>query len=66
MEGEDEERQREGRGEMGKEGEGREEEKRAEGRVKEGDERTVDTSGDANNHIVTSLSADHWHPTSSE
>ena len=51
---------------MRKEGEGREEEKREEGRAKEGDERTVDAPGDANDHVVTSRSADRLHPASNE
>ena len=64
MKGEDEERQGEERGEMGKEGEGREEEKREEEEERtKGDERTVDAPGDANDRVVMSWSADHLHST---
>ena len=60
MEGEDEERQGEGRGEMGKEGEGREEEKREEEKERtKGDKQTVDMPGDANDIVMTSRSTDH-------
>ena len=61
MKGEDEERQGEERGEMGKEGEGREEEKREEEEEErtKGDKRMVDASGDANDIVMTSRSTDH-------
>ena len=60
MEGEDEERQGEERGEMGKEGEGREEEKREEEEERtKGDKRTVDVPGDTNDVVMTSRSTEH-------
>ena len=62
MEGEDEERQGEERGEMGKEGEGREEEKREEEEERtKGDKRTVDAPGDVNDVVVMSQSLDRLH-----